>query len=320
MFRFPIVNEGKPGRVLTGGDIDPESIQRGRDGDLWVGDEFGPWILHFDAEGRLLEAPIALPGGLMSPNNPRPRRPPADGRTVPNSRGIEAMGDVAERPLPRTRSSRGRPSPTPVDRGRHARVYEFDTAHRRAFTQVADYRTDVAEPTSSPTRRRSTATAWCVIERDGGCGLNALHRKVYAVDLRDVAADGTLAKQTVVDLATIPDPDLVSLPAIHPGDIGLGDPFRVTCESIEALRVHRPQRAAARLRQQPPEHRPQPGLRRRQRVHHRAGPELIQFCVTAQVPGDLCGDTSRVRSYARRASRVSRATVSEAGRSEPNWP
>jgi glycerophosphoryl diester phosphodiesterase len=48
---------------------------------------------------------------------------------------------------------------------------------------------------------------------------------------------GFLAKAHVVDLAAIPDPDLVSLPAIHAGDVGLGDPFRVTCESIEA--VHR---------------------------------------------------------------------------------
>jgi hypothetical protein len=33
---FPIVNEGTPRRLLTGGDIDPESLQRGRHGDLWV--------------------------------------------------------------------------------------------------------------------------------------------------------------------------------------------------------------------------------------------------------------------------------------------
>jgi hypothetical protein len=67
--------------------------------------------------------------------------------------------------------------------------------------------------------------------------VTSTHRKVYEVDLRDTAADGTLRKSQVVDLAAIPDPDLVSLPAIHPGDVGLGDPFQVTCESIEALRI-----------------------------------------------------------------------------------
>ena len=74
-----------------------------------------------------------------------------------------------------------------------------------------------------------------MIERDGGRGATATARPVYAVDL--AAAGATTTKRLVVELAAIPDPDLVSLPAIHDGDIGLGDPFQVTCESIEALRV-----------------------------------------------------------------------------------
>ncbi len=43
----------------------------------------------------------------------------------------------------------------------------------------------------------------------------------------------------MVDLTAIPDPDLVSLPAIHDGDIGLGNPFSVTCESVEAVHLVR---------------------------------------------------------------------------------
>ena len=86
---FPIVNEATTDRLLTGADIDPESMQRGRDGDLWVGDEFGPWILHFDSQGRLLDPPFPMPGGLQSPNNPH--LPVGQPATHPNSRGIEAM-------------------------------------------------------------------------------------------------------------------------------------------------------------------------------------------------------------------------------------
>jgi glycerophosphoryl diester phosphodiesterase len=33
----------------------------------------------------------------------------------------------------------------------------------------------------------------------------------------------------------VPDPDLISLAALHAGDVGLGNPYRVTCESIEAI-------------------------------------------------------------------------------------
>ena len=65
----------------------------------------------------------------------------------------------------------------------------------------------------------------------------ALFRRVYEVDLRKVADDGYLPKTEVVDLAAIPDPNGVSLPEIHAGDVGLGDPFRVMCESVEALRI-----------------------------------------------------------------------------------
>ncbi len=60
---FPIVNEHTDaGRVLTGADFDPESMQRVSDGTLWVGDELGPYLLHFDAEGRLLGPPLFAPG------------------------------------------------------------------------------------------------------------------------------------------------------------------------------------------------------------------------------------------------------------------
>ncbi len=62
-------------------------------------------------------------------------------------------------------------------------------------------------------------------------------RRVYRVDLRQVSPTGTQPKTQLVDLSAIPDPGLVSLPAIHPGDLGLGDPFWVMCESVEAVHM-----------------------------------------------------------------------------------
>ena len=59
---FPIQ---RPDRLLTGADVDPESLQRGKNGDLWMGDEFGPWILHFDKTGVLLEPPFRVPASLV---------------------------------------------------------------------------------------------------------------------------------------------------------------------------------------------------------------------------------------------------------------
>ena len=225
---FPIVTEGSAERLLTGADIDPESLQRGKHGDLWMGDEFGPWILHFDRTGRLLEAPIALPDGLRSPANPFLAGAPA---TVNGSRGIEAMAMTAN----------GRrlvvilEGAVPGDDAFSRRVYRYDT-RSGAWARLADYRTEVAGHFVSDAQSVGRDRL-LVIERDGGRGLTATFRSVYAVDLDQVGDDGTLVKTPVLDLTAIPDPGGVSLPAIHVGDVGLGDPFRVTCESIEALHV-----------------------------------------------------------------------------------
>jgi hypothetical protein len=227
---FAIVNEATSSRLLTGGDIDPESLQRGRNGDLWVGDEFGPWILHFDAAGSLLEPPFAMPGGLMSPNNPFLNGRPT---THPNSRGLEAMAITPNRKLLYAALEGATLNDPDVSR-RH--VFVFDTTERAFTGQVLEYRTE------SPGNLVSDMWALdshrlVVIERDGGRGITATFRRVYVVDVRRTDSSGFLEKTEVVDLTRIPDPDLVSLPAIHPGDLGLGDPFWVMCESVEAIHL-----------------------------------------------------------------------------------
>lgn len=74
---FAIVNHFSAQRVLTGADFDIESMQRAADGTLWFGDEFGPFLLHTDAQGVVLEAPYALPDfdnpgkEVRSPQNPQ---------------------------------------------------------------------------------------------------------------------------------------------------------------------------------------------------------------------------------------------------------
>jgi glycerophosphoryl diester phosphodiesterase len=227
---FDIVNEGTSDRLLTGGDADPESMQIGRRGDLWVGDEFGPWILHFDADGVLLDAPFEMPGGLRSPANPWLGGAAA---TQPNSRGLEAMAIT-----PNRRHLYPILEGATVADGASTRrlVFEFDTVAEAFTGRQWEYRTE------DPARLVADAAALddhrlVVIERDNGSGATATFRKVYVVDLRRVAPDGSLVKREVVDLTAIADPDLISLPERDPGDIGLGDPFQVACESIEAVHV-----------------------------------------------------------------------------------
>lgn len=73
---FAIANHFSSERILTGADFDLESFQRAKDGTFWFGDEFGPFLLHTDANGKVLEAPIPLPDFdnpgkfLKAPQNP----------------------------------------------------------------------------------------------------------------------------------------------------------------------------------------------------------------------------------------------------------
>jgi glycerophosphoryl diester phosphodiesterase len=227
---FRIVNENTGRRLLTGGDIDPESLQRGRHGDLWVGDEFGPWILHFNARGVLLEAPFAMPDDLMSPNNPFLSGSSA---TQPNSRGLEGMAISPDgRHLYAALEGATVADLDPLRRY----VYEFSTRRKEFTGRVLQYRTEAAG--------NLIADLWAVdahrivvIERDLGSGVNAVFRRIYLVDLRDTDRAGFLVKTQLVDLTKVPDPELVSLPALHPGDLGLGDPFWVMCESVEAVHL-----------------------------------------------------------------------------------
>jgi hypothetical protein len=223
---FPIVREGTSERYLTGGDIDPESLQRDHGGDFWMGEEFGPWILHFDGTGRLLHAPFAI--DVKSPNNPF-----LDGQlpSHPNSRGFEGM---AMTPSGKTLYA-ALEGPTVADTDKSRRyIYEFSTDDDAFTGNVWQYHTE------DPAYLVSDMWALddhrvVLMERDGGRGLNARFRSVYVIDFRRVGADGFLEKRLAVDMTRISDPDLISLPPIHEGDVGLGDPFLVTCESVEAI-------------------------------------------------------------------------------------
>ena len=184
---FPIVNEGTTRRLLTGGDIDPESLQRGRHGDLWVGDEFGPWILHFDRRGSLLEPPFAMPGGIMSPNNPFLNGQPA---THPNSRGLEGMAITPNRKY--LYAALEGATLADLDRSRRL-VFEFSIKNRSFTGRVLQYRTE-AEGNLVADMAAVDRRHLVVIERDNGSGTTALFRRVYRIDLRRTDAAGFLEK------------------------------------------------------------------------------------------------------------------------------
>ena len=81
-------------RLLTGGDLDIESVRRDRNGNLWFGEEFGPFLVKTDASGtlqNLVRTPNVLGLGsnpfVQSPSNPMP----TGANNLPGSGGFEGL-------------------------------------------------------------------------------------------------------------------------------------------------------------------------------------------------------------------------------------
>lgn len=229
---FPIFTEGTEERLLTGWDFDPESMRIAKDGTWWFGDEFGPFLLHTDDTGRVLEAPIPLPG-VKAPQDPtRPEQPV----NLRSSSGFEGMaisrnGKYLYPSLERSLDG---------DDPRRHRIYEFDVRAGEYTGRTWSYRADApAPPEQEHVIGDMTAldgNRLLVIERDFLQGEKAQFDKVFVVDLRREDEEGFLVKREVVDLLDIRDPEKLSLQGpVRPGDFGLGDPFEfpyITTESV----------------------------------------------------------------------------------------
>lgn len=229
---FPITNDTVLGRTLTGADFDIESVQRANDGSLWIGDEFGPFVLHFSADGELLDAPFATPG-VQSDSNPFI---PADTGNLPNSKGFEGMAISPDgRYLYPMLEGALKTDPDPQ---LTLRIFEFDT-QAKAFTgRLWKYRLE-ASGNALGDLQVINEHELLIIERDGGQGPAAALKMIYKIDLARIDAEGFVAKDEVVNLLTIADPAglSTSVPAPRPDDFGLGDPFLFPFVTIEDVVV-----------------------------------------------------------------------------------
>src|SRR5262245_48372522 len=212
-------------RLLTGADFDIESFRVLRDGTLVFGDEFGPFLLHTDASGRVLDAPVPLPG-VRSPQNPFLAT--GEAPTLGRSTGFEGMAISDDR----TTLYPMLEGPLLADPDQTRRwIYEFDVRHWRYTGKRWAFRMDAAGD-SIGDLTLVDGTRLVAIERDNNQGAASAIKKVYETDLRRTGSDGFLEKDLVVDLLSIRDPARISLPA-RPGDIGLGDPFSFPFQTIE---------------------------------------------------------------------------------------
>ena len=211
---FPL---NRADRVLTGADFDPESIIRTADGSYWLGEEFGPFLLHIDRAGRLIQPPVSIPG-VYSPENPLRGDTPAN---LNPSRGLESLA----------RSPDGR-TLYPLLEGTVAgdppgslRMYEFDVATSSYTGRRWTYQLDNPGH-SAPDLITVDANRMLVLERDGAQGDTAAFKRVFLVDRRHQDNTGALVKRPVADLLRLSNPQ-------HIG--GFADPFRFPFFTIETL-------------------------------------------------------------------------------------
>ena len=218
---IPVDEAIRRDRLLTGADFDIESFRRTPDGTYWFGDEFGPFLLHTDAGGRVLEPPIPLPG-VQSPDNPLLMGSP----NLLSSKGFEGM---ALAPSGRFLYPMLEGALTTDPDQRRLIINQFDVKARRYTGRQWSYRLDVAGY-SIGDLTAVNERAFLVIERDQGQGAAAKFKKVFLVDLDRVDAAGFLVKREVADLLALADPDDI-------GGAGTGIftfPF-VTIESVVPL-------------------------------------------------------------------------------------
>lgn len=207
---FPIKNETTNARLLTGFDFDVESFVVAGDGTFWVGDEFGPYLLHFDQTGKLLNTPIPTPNFgsenaatnvVRSPDNPDVLA----GKLTENlnrSRGYEGLAINPDKtklyPLLEGTVA-GDPENT-------LRIYEFDIATKK-FTDIKGlYRKENPDHAIGDIAVINE-NEYLVIERDNLSGDAAQFKKVFKIDLSQQDANGYVSKQEVGDLLNITDPN-----------------------------------------------------------------------------------------------------------------
>lgn len=229
---FEIINGNTSERLLTGADFDPESMQRVADGSYWIGDEFGPYLLHFSAEGILLDAPIPLPNPLnpaqelRSPQNQFNKAKinyvePLVGR----SSGFEGMAlspdgkylyPLLEKPL--LNDSTGK-----------LLISQFDL-QKKAYTGLYYWFVLDSKATNIGDFQLFNDKEGIIIERDASQNNLGGYKKLIRIKLNEPKQ--VVAREDLVDLIKIANPNAL-FGAVREGDIGTGSVFAFPFETIE---------------------------------------------------------------------------------------
>jgi hypothetical protein len=255
---FRIVHEGTEKRYLTGADFDPESFQFAG-GYLWIGEEFGPYLIKAELDGKIVEMFETLVDGklikspdhfsVVSPNTPtdlvafQARR----------SKGYEGMAASSDGTklyplLEGALWDEATKSYETVNDKQYLRIVEFDVKTNKFTGRHWKY---VLEANSHAIGdfNMIDANTGLIIERDNGEGTEdkacpagqrrtdcfhdlAKFKRIYKVELNDANVGQPVRKMGFIDLMKIQDPQKKSKKPLN-GDV-LTFPF-FTIENVDIV-------------------------------------------------------------------------------------
>ena len=255
---FRIVHEGTKQRYLTGSDFDPESFQFAG-GALWIGEEFGPFLIKADRKGKVLAVFETQVDGkaVRSPDHPAVTTPGAPGGAVDfqvkRSKGFEGMAAskdgsklyaLLEGPVWNAEAK----DYEKLDGKEALRVLEFDVASERWTGRHWKYPLE-ANGHAIGDFNMIDATTGLIIERDNGEGTSdkacpegqkrsdcfhdiAKFKRAYKVELSDANVGGAVRKIGYIDLLNIADPAKLARKPLNDGVLKF--PF-FTIENVDVV-------------------------------------------------------------------------------------
>jgi len=257
---FHIVAEGTQKRYLTGADFDTESFQFA-DGALWVGDEFGPFLIKADMNGKVLAVYDTQVDGkvVRSPDNPAVTTPGAPTDTVKfqvrRSKGYEGMaaskdGSKLYALLEGALWDDNAKAYEMLDGKQYLRVLEFDVKAGQWTGRHWKYVLEANHHAIGDFNMIDDTTGM-IIERDNGEGVqnhactdgkkpNCFHdlpkfKRIYKIEMNEANVNGPARKIGYVDLLNIADPHKIARKPLENGAFTF--PF-FTIENVDVIDAH----------------------------------------------------------------------------------
>ena len=217
---IPVDASIKDRQLLTGYDFDIESFRMDKKGDLWFGEEFGPFLVHTDITGKVLDTEVRMlniipPGSTATGAEVKSPQNPYLGTDTPNlnqSRGFEGMAinPKGDKLYPLLEGTVLGDNAINGTTNKNLRIGEYDIKKQRYTDNSWLYQLE-ADGVAIGDMTAVNDHQFLVIERNNSTATSvapqpAPFKKIFLIDIEDVDNGGFVHKTELVNLMNIADP------------------------------------------------------------------------------------------------------------------